>query len=163
MFVYGSLCLLRPPRADDVDFVWQCENDRTNWRVSQTTKPYTRKQIERSILNQSDFAISGQLRCIVCSHTGSRIGIIDAYEYNPEKALAWLGILIAKPSFRQRGMATDALSLFVSYLFEVFAITEFGARIFPDNLPSIRLFEKAGFTRIESTHEMLIYRKLMTA
>ncbi len=65
-----------------------------------------------------------------------------------------LSMMIADIKSRGKGIASEALSLFKdyclnvlckSYPFEV-SIKEFVAKIQSDNIPSRRLFEKAGFT-----------------
>ncbi|MFH2037468.1 MAG: GNAT family protein [Candidatus Zixiibacteriota bacterium] len=52
---------------------------------------------------------------------------------------------IINPENRGKGYMSEALQLFVSYLFKVRPINRFYLRIFPDNKPSRRIAEKCGF------------------
>lgn len=58
-----------------------------------------------------------------------------------------LGVLCIFPPFQGRNLATHALALMQSYVFQQLGLTHFRARCHGDNNPVIRLGEKMGFRR----------------
>jgi len=93
-----------------------------------------------------------QMRLMICTHEGERLGSIDLTDYDGRKA--FVSILIFEPSNRRKGFGESALRMVVEYAKKI-GLRSLYATILPDNLPSINLFEKVGF---EGDGAML-YRK----
>jgi len=68
------------------------------------------------------------------------------YEESESNATAEIEIMIAEPSARRKGYATEALQLMLQFGQCSLGKTKFLAKIKDDNKPSIRLFESLGFT-----------------
>ncbi len=65
---------------------------------------------------------------------------------------------ILRPEDRGKGYMSEALNLFVSYMFEIRPINRFLLRIFPENEPSKKLAEKCGF-KYEGTLRQAMFHK----
>ncbi len=52
---------------------------------------------------------------------------------------------ILRPEDRGKGYMSEALALFVAYVFGIKPVNRFMLRIFPENMPSKKLAEKCGF------------------
>ena len=76
---------------------------------------------------------------------GSMIGDINAF-FLPDDELE-LSVMIAVREFRRKGLAIEAINLFMSYLSTIRHVSTWIAKINEDNVPSIRLFERIGFVQ----------------
>ena len=85
-------------------------------------------------------------------------GDINAFfsldEDDPTLTVAELNLMVAEPSAQRRGIATEALDLFMQYIGEILFLNKkkivFIAKIQITNHASINLFEKMGFTRFKT-------------
>jgi len=148
----GTNVGLRALEPDDVEILYQWENDRTIWHLSNTITPLSRFNLEQYILTAgNDIYATKQLRLmidlIVPQDEIKTIGSIDLFEYDPVHGRAGVGILIHE-RFRGRGYASEALGLLIRYARETLQLHQLFANISPDNVDSIRLFENKGFRYI---------------
>jgi len=67
---------------------------------------------------------------------------------NDDPYNAEVDIMIGEPSYRNKGLATEALNLIMHFGIHKLQIKRFFAKISETNDPSIRLFERMGFERI---------------
>ena len=82
---------------------------------------------------------------MICTKdTNEAVGTLDFFEFDPMHRRTGVGILIS-PAFRGNGLAAEALSLAISYVFDVLSLHQVFAHITSDNIPSLQLFQKAGF------------------
>jgi diamine N-acetyltransferase len=151
--------LLRALEPDDVELLYEWENNREIWRVSNTHTPFSkyilRKYIENSHL---DIYQTRQLRLMIERSRDGRkesIGCVDIFDYEPFHARAGIGILIADKANRDKGYATKALEEIVHYAFTQLDLHQLYCNITVDNMPSIRLFENAGFNKIGVKREWI--------
>lgn len=63
----------------------------------------------------------------------------------PQGDYYWLGYIL-HPDYRGRGYTTEAVKLLVDHLFKTKKTVRIQAECNPENRPSIRVLEKAGFT-----------------
>jgi len=147
----GTLVQLRAIEPADLDFIFRMENDPTIWKVGNTLIPFSRYQLEQYILTtQHDFYVEKQLRLMIgipLPDEGKKtIGMIDLYDFDPHHERAGVGILVL-PEEREKGYALDALQVLIRYSFSILNLHMLHCNITVDNTPSIRLFEKAGFSQ----------------
>ncbi|MDC0204256.1 GNAT family N-acetyltransferase [Flavobacteriales bacterium] len=146
--------LLRTLESTDLDFLLNLENDRTLWKVSGTTKPFSEKEISNYISNaKQDIAISEQFRFVIDMH-GIAVGCIDLYEYNWVKQRAGVGIVILK-KYRRRGFAKQALVSLIKYAWNELRLKQLYAGILSDNTSSLFLFKSAGFQQVRKNNYVL--------
>ncbi len=81
---------------------------------------------------------------------GRYVGDIWCYCIDPaDIPNAMISYCIFEKSLWNRGVATEALRLFVDIISDRFNIRTFGAFSYCNNLPSMRVLEKNGFERLE--------------
>jgi diamine N-acetyltransferase len=148
----GPSIHLRMPEPADVDILYQWENDLAVWRVSTTVVPFSRFQMEQYVMNSlHDIYAERQLRLMIDLTSGQdpqkTVGCIDLFDFDPLNRRAGVGILII-PEEREKGYASEALSLLIRYSFEFLQLHQLYCNITSRNDPSIRLFTNAGFEQI---------------
>ena len=74
------------------------------------------------------------------------------YDFDPYHNRAGVGILLHKDA-KGKGIASEALKLFVSYCFDQLGIHQLYCSIAFDNEASIRLFESNGFEFVANRRE----------
>lgn len=138
--------ILRALEPDDIDSLFLWENDRSNWRVSQTLVPYSRHVLTAYINSVTDIYTDKQLRLVIVSkEDNSPLGTIDLFECDFKNKRAGIGVLIADPNNRNKGYASEALALIVEYCDEVLGMHQAYCNVLSDNHSSKALFEKFGF------------------
>lgn len=139
---------LRPLEPEDIELLYIWENEMTIWEISNTLVPFSRYILEQYILNsQQDIYESKQLRLIIETKTGNAVGAVDLFDFDPFHQRAGVGVLIHKIGEREKGFASDALSLLCQYAEDVLGMHQLYANISIDNTASINLFGKCGFVR----------------
>lgn len=139
---------LRAIEPEDIDLIYEWENDRSIWHLSNTISPFSRYLIEQYILNsENDIYSEKQLRLMIDEKENSKIrtiGSIDIFDFDPINKRAGLGIFI-NSSERKKGFASAALTEVIDYCFGKLGLHQLYCNITEDNDASLTLFEKAGF------------------
>ena len=148
--IEGENIILRSVDFSDIDTLLLWENTSAEPLYGVYEEQYTRDDVVQFIENQQQysFAETEQLRLMICSHDGERLGAIDLTEYDGQKAD--VSILIFDKCNRNKGFATSALRLATDYARTIGLHTLY-ATILPENLASIALFAKAGFSQSTAT------------
>ncbi|HRY32726.1 MAG TPA: GNAT family protein [Bacteroidales bacterium] len=143
----GENIYLRAMEPADVDLLYEWENDPALWHLSNIVAPVSKFTLEQYVFNaRNDIHADKQLRLIIMhkGETVTPIGTIDLFDYDPLHRRAGVGILLVK-SHRQRGYGREALSLLISYAFEMLQLHQLYCNILEDNKVSMKLFLNAGF------------------
>ncbi|HBK70703.1 MAG TPA: GNAT family N-acetyltransferase [Flavobacteriaceae bacterium] len=145
----GSKIHLRALESEDLDFLFTVENDISFWEISSTQTPFSRHILQQYLENAHlDIYEAKQLRLIIADNkTNKSLGIIDLFDFNPQHKRAGVGILIIKDE-QQKGYASEALNLLISYSFNQLNLHQLFANITIDNKNSIQLFKKQDFIQI---------------
>ena len=145
----GNKIRLRALELSDLDFLYQLENDEIVWEVSNTTTPYSKFVLKQYLENaHRDIYEVKQLRLVICeADTDRPLGFTDFYDFEPKHRRAGLGIVVFSEADREKGYASEAISLILKYAFTHLNLHQVYAHISEDNSSSIRLFEKQGFVR----------------
>ena len=146
--------VLRSVDSSDIDTILLWENSTSEPLYGVYEEQYSRDDVVQFVENQQDYTLSEteQLRLMICSHEGERLGTIDLTEYDGEKA--FVSILIFDLSNRRKGFAENALRAVMEYS-KSLGIKALYAAIYPENISSINLFKKAGF----EPDGAMLYRK----
>lgn len=143
---FGQHIFLRELQPTDADVMLKWENDVDNWKVSGTTKPFTKEQIETFVNNPQNLELNEQMRFVICLIDSKKpIGTLDLFEFDAVEKAVGIGILIAEKAFRNKGYAEEALNLVTDYCRNELKLVNVFCNIQKDNTASIRLFEKCGF------------------
>lgn len=156
----GQHIYLRALEPEDLEFVYQLENDTSVWEISQTQTPYSKFLIKQYLENaQQDIYEAKQLRLAICKNDCfEAIGLIDLFDFDPKNKRAGIGILIQNPSNRHQGYGFKALELLLNYSFEVLQLHQVYANIATENQASIALFTTFGFQCIGIKKDWNFYK-----
>ena len=145
MFTSDGKISLRIAEPEDARQIYEWENDRSVWRVSETSCPVSLFQVEQFLLGNSDLVTNRQLRLMVCHDDVDRpIGSIDLFDFDPVNSRIGIGVLIEKP-YRGQGYATKAVALCLDYLFHDIMVHQVHCLIDVQNEESQHLFMNLGF------------------
>ncbi|MFC4268845.1 GNAT family N-acetyltransferase [Polaribacter marinivivus] len=144
----GKNIKLRALEKEDLNFLYQIENNESFWQVSHTQTPFSKYMLKLYLENAHlDIYQAKQLRLIIEeNNTNQQVGMIDLFDFNPKHKRAGIGILI-HPDFQEKGYAFEALSLLINYTFTHLDLHQLYANITEDNSKSISLFEKNNFVK----------------
>lgn len=138
---------LRAIEPEDLELLYEWENNETNWIISNTVTPFSRYVIKQYIENShKSIYESGQLRLMI-DYIPDNItaGTIDVFDFDPFHKRAGLGILIANEDYRKKGIASMALKCLIEYCFGKLHLHQLYCNILETNTESIELFKKHGF------------------
>lgn len=146
MKLQGKRCLVRPWRMDDAESVVRHAN---NINVARQLRdrfphPYTRANASAFLKAATSAPEPSNLAIDVGGEAIGAVGYvpgIDVERFSAEIGY-WLG-----ESYWRRGIATEALLLVTDHVFETLNLLRLFALPFADNAGSIRVLEKAGYSR----------------
>jgi len=149
MFLHGKKVFLRALEPSDVELLYQWENDPEIWKISQTLTPFSKYTLKQFIDSaQEDIFKVKQVRFMVnLIHTKQTIGILDVFDIDFLNSRAGIGILIDK-NHRNQELGTEAVQLATNYLFNTLHLHQIYCNIESNNLVSLKLFQKCGFSTI---------------
>jgi diamine N-acetyltransferase len=148
---------LRALEPEDLEFLYQIENNESFWEVSHTQTPFSKYILKQYLENAHlDIYESKQLRLLIEEKsTKKQLGMIDLFDFNPQHKRAGVGILI-HPNFQKNGFASEALSLLINYSFSHLQLHQLFANITTDNDKSVTLFKKHHFVKIGIKKDWII-------
>ncbi|HZL12206.1 MAG TPA: GNAT family N-acetyltransferase [Prolixibacteraceae bacterium] len=136
----------RALEPDDIDLLFEWENNTEIWEVSNTFEPFSKYILAKYIKeSQRDIYESKQIRMVIETLEGKAVGAIDLFDFDPFHFRAGVGILIHDVKDRKLGYATDALKLLCTYAGNYLRLHQLYANISEENETSIHLFEQNGF------------------
>jgi len=145
-FLENENLLLRALEPEDLDILYEWENNPELWKYGSTLAPYSRFALRDYLTNSLQGIVhSGQLRLIaVEKKSGIAIGTVDLYDYDPVHQRAGIGILVDLP-FRRKGYGTEILNLTAGYAFNSLHLNQLYAYIPLSNTESFNLLSKCGY------------------
>jgi diamine N-acetyltransferase len=141
---------LRALEPEDLELLYEWENNYTYWIISNTVSPFSRFTLKRYIENShKNIYETGQLRLMI-DHIDDKktIGTIDVFDFDPFHKRAGIGILIAEESYRRKGYASMSLECLIRYCFKTLQLHQLYCNILANNNVSIDLFKKQRFVLI---------------
>ncbi len=146
----GQLIGLRALEPDDLEALYNWENNPAIWQLGQTLKPFSRDILRKYLETaQLDIFETRQIRFVIhkVDEPDKAVGLIDLYDFDPYHLRAGVGILIGEVAERKQGYAKEALKLLCQYSFEILMLHQLFCSIPASNEPSIKLFKKTGFVK----------------
>jgi len=140
---------LRALEPEDLELLYEWENNDSYWVISNTVSPFSKYTLKRYIENShKNIYETCQLRLMI-EHIDDKVafGTIDIFDFDPFHKRAGLGILIANEAYRQKGYASMALTCLIEYCFKTLQLHQLFCNILSNNIESIDLFKKLGFDR----------------
>lgn len=147
---------IRPIDIPDALTVLNWENNPDNWDASDNKGEYQLFDIVRMIEESQNIHKICQGRWMICDKRNDElIGTTDLFDIDFEKGESNLGILVAEKENRQKGIAEKALLLLEEEArkLEIFTLR---CAIHPNNLASVKLFEKLEFVKIGKTEQEFV-------
>ncbi len=136
---------LRALEVEDLDFLYQIENDASLWEVGNTNVPYSRQVLLDYIANSSaDIYADKQVRLIVENEDHVQVGIVDLVNFDPRHLRAELGIVIA-PAFQRRGLAQASVKQLLYYAKHVLHLHQVYAIVATNNTKAAQMLQSLGF------------------
>ncbi|MBQ1581599.1 MAG: GNAT family N-acetyltransferase [Prevotella sp.] len=138
---------LRAMEPEDLDLLYQIENDSSIWHVGTNNVPYSRYVLHDYIAHASgDIYTDKEVRMMIDNEQGETVGIVDLVNFSPQHQRAEIGIVI-KDGCRNLGYANAAIRKIMSYAHDVVHLHQLYAIVEATNEISLNLFESLGFSR----------------
>ncbi len=138
-------CRIRKATQGDIDLVVEWENDPELWPVTDDAGPFTREEIVRFLEQSCSLQKDKQERWILEDETGAGIGCIDLFDFDETEGSCGIGVVIPKLENRMKGYAVSGIRQLIQKLRNDSLIHRLNCMIFPENIASMRLFQKLGF------------------
>ena len=136
---------LRAMEPEDLDFLFEIENDESLWEVGNTNVPYSRQVLLDYITSSTaDIYTDKQVRFIIENSQHQAVGIIDLMNFDPRHQRAELGVVI-RQEFRRHGLAASAILHLLDYARRVLHLHQVYAIVGIRNTKTVRMLESVGF------------------
>jgi diamine N-acetyltransferase len=148
---------LRAIEPEDLEFLFQIENNELFWEVSHTQTPFSKFLLKQYIENcHLDIYEAKQLRLVIEETKHNKpVGLIDLFDFNPQHKRAGIGIVVHE-EYQKLGYASKALKLLINYSFSKLHLHQLFANIANDNQKSISLFKKHNFKQVGIKKDWLL-------
>ena len=167
----NDLVTIRALEPDDLELLFDTENDTELWKYSNRFHPYSKSFLKSYIANaDKDVFETRQIKFTITNKQKDPIGFIDLFDFEPLHRRAAVGLTISA-SRRGRGYANAALKLIQIYAKEMLQLHQLYAHIARENQHSIKLFESQNFFLAGKKkdwnfydgqfHDELIYQKIV--
>jgi len=145
----GEHIYLRALEPEDLEFIYEIENNEDIWEISNTQTPYSKYLIKQYLENaHKDIFEVKQLRLVISSYTNEALGMIDLFDFDFKNSRAGIGVLVKDSINRKKGFGKEALQLLINYSFKHLNLHQLYCNISEDNQASIKLFTSQGFNEI---------------
>ncbi|UWX53642.1 GNAT family N-acetyltransferase [Maribacter litopenaei] len=152
----GNKVKLRALEKEDLDLLYELENNPSVWEISGTVTPYSRDVLKLYLENaHRDIYDVKQLRLVICTLENEAIGLIDLFDFDPRNKRAGVGILIKEEANRNKGLGRESLEILCKYAFKTLQMRQLYANILEDNQRSLHLFEKLGFVLVGTKNDWI--------
>ncbi|MGD0341760.1 MAG: GNAT family N-acetyltransferase, partial [Bacteroidales bacterium] len=130
---------LRALEPEDLELLYEWENNDSYWVISNTVAPFSRYTLRRYLENShKNIFETGQLRLMIELVPGKKtIGTIDLFDFDPFHKRAGVGILIADDAERRKGYASMALKCLIDYCFKTLQLHQLYCNILANNCESM--------------------------
>lgn len=149
MKLQGEHIRLRALEPEDLEFLYNIENDEAIWEVSQTQTPYSKWVLKLYLENAHlDIYEAKQLRLAIQNNSDNQlVGLIDLFDFDVKNSRAGVGIVLINEE-RKKGYGAEAIQLIINYSFSTLQLHQLYANISSLNEASLNLFSKFGFQKI---------------
>lgn len=148
---------LRALEPEDLELLYEWENDTRIWIHGNSLSPYSKLTLRQYISDARimDIYQAKQLRLMITIKMDNMtIGTIDLYDFDIRNRRMGLGILIDE-RYRRKNYASETLEIIKEYAFSFLGIHQLYAYISSDNKGSIKLFTRAGFSKSGTLKEWI--------
>lgn len=137
--------VLRALEPEDLENLYEIENDENIWGVGNTNVPYSHAVLLDYIASATgDIYTDKQVRLMVENAHGEVVGIVDLMNFDPRHRRAEVGIVVKK-AFRHQGYATAILCKVKDYALHVLNLHQIYAIVGESNKVSLKMLKSSGF------------------
>lgn len=130
---------------EDLDALYQIENDSDTWDVGTTNVPYSRYALHDYMARcSSDIYSDKEVRLMIENEQGEVIGIADLMNFNPKHMRAEIGLVIQR-RYRGRGYASAVMRALHHYVRQTLHLHQIYAVISTENELCCDLFRRLGY------------------
>ena len=163
--------ILRALEPEDIDLLFELENDTDLWKYSNRSQPYSKHLLKNYITNAHKHIFEiRQIKFTIIIENNLPVGFVDLFDYEPLHHRAAVGLVVQKES-RERGYGTAALQLIDSYAKKHLQLHQLYAHIAVENKASVELFKGEGYVFVgkkkdwnfydDQFHDEFIYQKII--
>ncbi|MFA7105384.1 MAG: GNAT family N-acetyltransferase, partial [Dysgonamonadaceae bacterium] len=118
MLLENDSIKLRAIEPEDLDQLYEWENDTELWKFGSSIAPFSRYAIKQYINRSGEniFQTHQQRFIVELKSSKQSIGTIDLYDFDPFHKRAGVGILVDK-KFQGKGLGSQILTLLEEYAF----------------------------------------------
>ena len=139
---------LRALELDDLEFLFEIENNRKFQKISSTILPFSKHYLEKYIRESNlDIFSEKQFRFVISIENKNPIGLIDLFDFDPINHRAGIGIVIIN-THRKKGYALESVKLIEDISKKDLQIHQLYVNVGIDNKISLNLFKKLGYLEI---------------
>jgi diamine N-acetyltransferase len=145
-FLKNDNLILRALEPEDLDILYEWENNAELWKYGSTLTPYSKFAL-RDYLTNSLLGIihTRQLRLMaIDKKTDLAVGTIDLFDYDPVDQKACIGILV-DTKYRGKGFGEDMMNMAAEYAFNILHLNQIYAYIPISNTGSYNLLYRCGY------------------
>jgi ribosomal-protein-alanine N-acetyltransferase len=157
MIIKGDQILLRPVSPADVDdhylLVTAVEECGEYYPITFKPEPLNKKAYQ-----ETGFWGEKRGTLLIVDKQDKIVGKISFFRSSTYHASLEIGFVIFKPVDRGKGYVTQAVNLFVPYLFAIKEVHRFEAVAMEGNIASQRVLEKCGFSYEGTLRQALFFR-----
>jgi len=145
-FLKNDNIILRALEPEDLDILYEWENNAELWKYGSTLTPYSKFALRDYLTNSLQGIIhTRQLRLMAIDiNTNLAVGTIDLFDYDPLDQKACIGILV-DAKYRSKGFGEDMMNMMAEYAFSVLHLNQIYAYIPISNTGSYNLLCKCGY------------------
>lgn len=144
----GERVVIRPIERSDLPIVVKWWNDpEVMYYANDNPDPHkTLQELEIQYDNEKGEWASYMERFVIETNNGQLIGDIMYHGYRSDIKSVRLGVFIGEKAYWGRGLGTEAIRLFLGYLFEYKKVHKVELTVSAFNHRAIRAFGKCGFS-----------------
>jgi diamine N-acetyltransferase len=145
----------RALEPEDLDMLYEIENDTELWDLGVTNVPYSRFLLHDYVAqSRSDIYVDGQVRLAIVGEEGEVVGLADLMNFDPKHRKAELGFVIRK-EYRRRGYAKATLLQMLDYGLHTLHLHQLYAIVALSNTATVNLFQAFGYQPVSRLKEWL--------
>lgn len=146
---------LRAVEPEDLDALYDIENDPSLWNVGTTNVPYSKYILRDYVAHATcDIYADRQVRLMVENHRQQVVAIVDIVNFEPQHLRAELG-LVVKNEFRRQGYANVIVSNIIDYAQRIIHLHQIYVIIQSNNEAALQLFYHHHFHHQATLSEWL--------
>ena len=147
MWLKSEILRLRPLEEEDLNLLYEWENNSANWQYTNTLMPYSKHTLLEYIRScKTDLLSQESLKLVIELNDGTAVGTLDVFNIDHFSGRAELGVFLDS-KYRGNGYATTAYNLFKDYAFNYLGWVNLYSIVSEENSPMHAVMQRAEFIK----------------